>query len=384
VKQILFNDITLRDGEQAPGVNFYPEEKLQIAKQLARMNIPIIEAGFPAASKSDFEGVKLVATELGVADRVICAMARVDKKDIEIAWEAVKYAEHPRIQVVLSTSDIHLRHQMKISRGQALLTASEMITYAKRFVEDVEFAAMDATRTELNYLINMCKTCAEFGAKTIELPDTVGYAIPRDYARMVEAVVLNLPDDVVVATHCHNDLGLATANTLAGIEAGARQAECTVNGIGERVGNAALEEVIMALKVRQEYYNVELNINTSEIMKTSELVAELSGVPIAVGKPIVGRNAFLHESGIHQHGLIANRETYQFIDPQDIGRDSFSLTIGKLSGSHALKKRIKELGFKIDDGKFKELYEAFKDLAGKKKLIVDEDIITLVGKVAGG
>jgi 2-isopropylmalate synthase len=381
MKAVLFNDITLRDGEQAAGVNFYPKEKLKIARQLVKMNIPIIEAGFPAASKSDFEGVKLVATELGRAVRVICAMARADKKDIDIAWEAVKYAEGPRIQVILSTSDIHLEKQMKMSRNEALLKAGEMVAYAKGYVDDVEFAAMDATRSELNYLIKVCTTCAEVGAKTIEIPDTVGYSTPKEYAEIIRAIVLNVPDDVVVATHCHDDLGLATANTLAGIQAGARQVECTVNGIGERVGNAPLEEVVMALKARQNYYGVEININTSEIMNTSRLVAELSGIPIPPNKAIVGKNAFLHESGIHQHGLIADRVTYQILEPKDIGLEAFSLVLGKLSGSHALKKRIKELGFMIDDGKFKELYQEFKELAGKKKLIVDEDIINLVKRV---
>ena len=312
MRKILFNDITLRDGEQAAGVNFYPEEKLKIARQLVKMNIPIIEAGFPAASKSDFEGVALIAKELGVQGRVICAMARADKKDIETASEAVRDAESPRIQVVLSTSDIHLEQQMKLSRDEALEKARDMVKYAKRYLEDVEFAAMDATRSDLNYLIKVCMACVEAGAKTIELPDTVGYTTPREYAEIIRAVILNIPDDVVVATHCHNDLGLATVNTLVGIEAGAGQVECTINGIGERVGNAPFEEVVMALKARQNRYGVTLDINTSEIMKTSKLVAKLAGIPVAPNKAIVGKNAFLHESGIHQHGLLSSRETIRY------------------------------------------------------------------------
>lgn len=382
MKTVLFNDITLRDGEQAAGVNFYPEEKLKIARQLAKMNIPIIEAGFPAASESDFEGVRLIAAELGTEDRVICAMARAVEKDIGIAWEALREAKRPRIQIILSTSDIHLEYQMKMSRQEALEKACAMVKYAKRFVEDVEFAAMDATRSDLNYLIKVCVACVEAGAKTIEIPDTVGYSTPSEYAEIIRAVVLNVPDDVIVATHCHQDLGLATANTLAGITAGARQAECTINGIGERVGNAPFEEVIMALRARESYYGVDTkDINTTEIVATSKLVAELSGMPIAPNKAIVGRNAFLHESGIHQHGLLCNSETYQILEPKDIGIEAYSLVLGKLSGSHALKKRIKELGFKIDDGEFEEVYHQFKELAGKKKAIFDEDIISLVKRV---
>lgn len=380
--EILFNDITLRDGEQAAGVNFFPEEKLRIARQLVKMNIPIIEAGFPIASKSDFEGVRLVASELGTEDRIICAMARADEKDIDCAWEAVKSAKKPRIQVILSTSDIHLEHQMGMNRDEALLRAYSMVAYAKRFVGDVEFAAMDATRSDLKYLIDVLRSCVEAGARTLEMPDTVGYATPVEYASMIEVVVDSMPKDVVVATHCHNDLGLATANTLAGIMAGAKQAECTINGIGERVGNAPFEEVVMALKTRESFYGIGVDgINTREIMATSKLVAELSGIPIAPSKAIVGKNAFLHESGIHQHGLLSNRLTYQFIDQKDIGLESYSLVLGKLSSSRVLRKRIKELGFNIDNGKFEELYQQFKDLAGKKKFIVDEDIVNLVKKV---
>jgi 2-isopropylmalate synthase len=382
LKTVLFNDITLRDGEQAAGVNFYPEEKLKIARQLVKMNLPIIEAGFPAASKSDFEGVRLVASELGIAGRVICAMARADKKDIEIAWEAVKYAESPRIQVVMSTSDIHLEYQLKLSRTKAYYLVKDMVAYAKNLCNDVEFAAMDATRSDVEYLIKVLNACVYEGARTLELPDTVGYTTPDEYGGLIETVTKYIPKDIVIATHCHNDLGLATANTLAGIMAGARQAECTINGIGERVGNAPFEEVVMALKTRQSYYGVDVDIDTREIAVTSKLVSELSGMPIAPNKAIVGQNAFLCETGIHQHGLIANQETYQILKPEEIGLAPLSLVLGKLSGSHALKKRLQELGFKIDDGKFKELYQEFKELAGKKKFIVDADIINLAKRVA--
>lgn len=376
MKQVLFNDITLRDGEQAVGVNFLPEEKLRIAKQLAEMGVPIIEAGFPVASNSDFEGVKLVAQELGNDERVICAMARADKKDIDVAWEAVKYAKKPRIQVIMSTSDIHLDY-LKKTKKEAMGEAGHMVGYASKYCE-VEFAAMDATRSDLEYLKGMLNICVLMGATTLEIPDTVGYATPEEYAGIIKAVVEDMPNDIVVATHCHNDLGLATANTLAGIKAGARQAECTINGIGERVGNAPLEEVVMALKARREYYGVDVGIDTTKIMRASELVAELSGIPIAPNKAIVGKNAFLCESGIHQHGMLANKQSYQILDPKDIGIDEQPLVLGKLSGKHALRERLEALGYSIGDGRFDRVYQEFKELAGKKKIIADDDIIRLV------
>lgn len=385
LNSILFNDITLRDGEQAAGVNFFPEEKLMIAEQLVKMNLPIIEAGFPIASDSDFNGVKLVASELGAKDGpIICAMARAEKKDIQCAWEAVSPAAKPRIQVVLATSDIHLKYKLKKTRSEILELAYKMVEYAKQLTDDVEFAAEDATRSDPQFLYEVFAACIEAGAKTLEIPDTVGYSTPDEYASIVKGVLENVPGarDVVIATHCHNDLGLATANTLAGIMAGARQVETTINGIGERVGNTAFEEVVMALKTRQHYYGFEIDINTTEIMNTSQMVSELANMAIAANKAIVGKNAFVHESGIHQHGMICNRETYQIIEPETIGLKAYSLILGKLSGSHALRKKIKELGFKLDEKDFNAVYQSFKDLAGKKKFIVDEDIVNLVNKIS--
>lgn len=379
--KVLINDITLRDGEQAAGVNFFPEEKLRIARQLVKMNIPIIEAGFPAASRSDFEGVELVADEIGTeSGPVICAMARAVEKDIQCALEAVSAAEKPRIQVVLATSDIHLKYKLKMTQNEVIKLAYESIKYARLLTDDVEFAAEDATRTDPAFLCKVFKRCVEAGARTLEIPDTVGYSIPEEYAALVRHVVETVPRDIVIATHCHNDLGLATANTLAGILAGARQAECTINGIGERVGNASFEEVVMALKTRQGFYNFDIDINTTEIMNTSKLVSELSNMPIAPNKAIVGRNAFIHESGIHQHGMICNKETYQIIEPGDIGLEDYKLVLGKLSGSHALRSKVKELGFDLSEEEFKILWQDFKDLAGKKKFIVDEDIRNLCPK----
>jgi len=380
MQSILINDITLRDGEQAAGVNFFPQEKLRIAEQLVKMGLRIIEAGFPIASKSDEEGVRLVAKEFG-NHITISAMCRANKKDIEVAASALGKAKKGRIQVVMGTSDIHLKHKFNMTREAALDLSCEAVRYARSFVEDVEFAAEDATRSDIDYLVKVCKACAGAGAGTIELPDTVGYATPDEYASMIKTVC-SIPD-VIVSTHCHNDLGLAVANTLAGIHAGAMQAEVTVNGIGERVGNAASEEVIMALKKRQDYYKKDIDyINTKEIVKTSKLIEELSQIKIAYNKAIVGRNAFLHESGIHQDGLLKSSQTYQLLDPKDIGLDGYQLVLGKLSGKHALEEKLAELGFGFDKNKMKRFAEYFKDNAAKKKFVTDDDVVNLVKKFA--
>lgn len=378
MSSLLINDITLRDGEQAAGVNFFPEEKLRIARQLVKLGLPIIEAGFPIASESDAQGVNLVAKEFG-NQIIISAMCRANKKDIEIAQEALGKAKKGRIQVVMGTSDIHLKHKFNMSRQEARDLSWEMVKYARTFVEDVEFAAEDATRSDIKYLIDVCQACVEAGAKTIELPDTVGYSTTDEYVFLVSAVVKVLPEDIAVSTHCHNDLGLAVANTLAGIQAGAKQAEVTVNGIGERVGNAAAEEVIMALKTRCDFYQKDISyLNTKEIINTSRLVEELSQIKIAYNKAIVGRNAFLHESGIHQDGLMKSPQTYQLINPQDIGLKGYQLVLGKLSGKHALEDKLKELGIKLDKDKMRDFAQYFKDNAAKKKFITNDDVINLL------
>jgi len=380
MKSLLINDITLRDGEQAAGVNFFPAEKLRIAEQLVKLGLRVIEAGFPIASESDAEGVRLVANKFG-NDITISAMCRAHKKDIEIAARSLGKAKKGRIQVVMGTSDIHLKHKFNMPRRQARDLSAEMVKYAKTFVNDVEFAAEDATRSDWDYLVEVCKACAEAGAMTVELPDTVGYSAPEEYGLLISTVVKALPKNVVVSTHCHNDLGLAVANTLAGIKAGARQAEVTVNGIGERVGNAASEEVIMALKTRQDYYKEDISyINTKEIIRTSRLVEELSKVKIAYNKAIVGRNAFLHESGIHQDGLLKSPQTYQLLDPQDIGLTGYQLVLGKLSGKHALETKLADLGFKFGKKEMEEFSRFFKDNSAKKKFITDDDVVTLVKK----
>ncbi len=381
--EIYINDITLRDGEQAAGVNFSPSEKLQVAEQLANLGLKIIEAGFPVASEADAEGVRLVAEEFG-DDIIISAMCRAHEKDIEVAAEALGSAVKGRIQVVMGTSDIHLKHKFNMTREQALERSASMVQYAGTFAEDVEFAAEDATRSDLTYLKQICEECVRAGAKTIELPDTVGYITPDEYSRMVKVIVdavHSIRPDSVVSTHCHDDLGLAVANTLAGIRAGARQAEVTVNGIGERVGNASTEEVIMALKTRQDFYQADVDyIHTQEIMKTSALVERLSGIKVAYNKAIVGRNAFLHESGIHQDGLLKSPQTYQLIDPKDIGLDGYRLVLGKLSGKHALADKLSRLGVAFSESQMNEFADYFKVNAAKKKFVTDDDVLCLVDK----
>ena len=382
MRKLLINDITLRDGEQAAGVNFFPEEKLKIAEQLVQMKVPIIEAGFAIASESDYRGIQLIATELGQkTGPVICAMARGAKKDIEMAADSVSRAEKGRVQVVIPTSDIHAKYKLQMTRSEIKEIIHTMVGYAKSLIDDVEFAAEDATRSDKTFLLEAFQVSVEAGAKTVEIPDTVGYAMPDEYAAVVRSVVKQMPEGVVVATHCHNDLGLAVANTLAGIRAGANQAELTINGLGERAGNASLEEVVMAIKTREKYFNIQIDIDTTLISKISKLTEKLSRVDVAANKAIVGKNAFLHESGIHQHGMLCNKETYQIIDPEMIGLKEQAFVIGKLSGKHAFKKKIEELGYQVSSTQFQKIYTEFKDLAGKKKRILEEDIINLMDRL---
>jgi 2-isopropylmalate synthase len=345
--------------------------------------VPILEAGFPIASEDDVEGVRLIAKAFG-DQIVISAMCRACKKDIEVAAEALGGASKGRIQVVMGTSDIHLQHKFEMSREQALDLSVAMVEYAKGFTDDVEFAAEDATRSDLNYLMDVCQAVVKAGAQTIELPDTVGYATPYDYFEMIAALVNCLPEEVVVSTHCHNDLGLAVANTLAGVKAGARQVEVTVNGIGERVGNASSEEVIMALRMRPDVYQADVGyIHTPQIIPTSRLVEELSGIAISYNKAVVGRNAFLHESGIHQDGLIKSPQTYQLMDPKDIGLDGYKLMLGKLSGRHALEQKLRDLQVCQDPQTIEEFSRYFKNHAAKKKFITDDDIVGLFQRFKG-
>jgi 2-isopropylmalate synthase len=386
--RIIIFDTTLRDGEQSPGATLNVEEKLAIAHQLALLGVDIIEAGFAAASPGDFQAVKTIAQQVGIpGGPIICSLARAVRQDIQAAAEALKGAAHPRIHTMISTSDIHLKYQLKKSRSEVLAIASEMIAYAKSFVDDVEFSPMDASRTEPEFLYEVLSRAIAAGATTINIPDTVGYCTPKEIGNLIQGIQAHVPniDGVILSIHTQNDLGLATANALAAIEYGVRQVECTINGIGERAGNAALEEIVMALQVRKAFFNpyfgrsVEsdaplTNIKTQEIYKTSSLVSQLTGMLIQPNKAIVGANAFAHESGIHQDGIIKHRETYEIMEAAAIGLPENRIVLGKHSGRNAFRTRLKELGFELNETDLNKAFNRFKEVADKKKEISDWDL----------
>jgi len=378
-KVIIF-DTTLRDGEQAAGGTLNIQEKLEIAKQLERLNVDIIEAGFPISSPGDFEAVKLIAQE--VRKPIICGLARAHPEDIDRAWEAIKEAAHPRIHVFLSSSDIHLGYQLKKSREEIRHTAAEMVARAKKYTDDIEFSPMDASRTEPEYLYQILRAVIDAGATTVNIPDTVGYAIPDEFGNLIEGIIKNVPNinKAVVSVHCHDDLGLAVANSLEAVRRGARQVECTVNGIGERAGNASIEEIVMAINTRKDFFHLTTQINTNQIYKASRLVSELTGFVVQPNKAIVGANAFRHESGIHQDGVIKMPITYEIMDPKTVGIPSSSLVLGKLSGRHAFKEHLAELGYSLNEEDFNRAFNAFKELADKKKGITDRDIESVIAE----
>lgn len=380
MERVIIFDTTLRDGEQAAGGTLNVQEKLEIARQLEKLGVDVIEAGFPISSASDFKAVRLIAKE--VRAPIICALARARPEDIDRAWEAVKEAEHPRIHVFLSASDIHLVYQLKKSREQILQTSREMVARARKYVDDVEFSPMDASRTEPEYIHQILEAVIDAGATTVNIPDTVGYAIPDEFGSLIEGIFQNVPNinQAIVSVHCHNDLGLAVANSLESLKRGARQVECTINGIGERAGNASLEEIVMAIKTRSDFFNLTTNIDTRQIYKTSRLVSELTGFPVQPNKAIVGANAFRHESGIHQDGVIKMPITYEIMDPRTVGIPASSLVLGKLSGRHAFKERLAELGYSLSEENFNRAFSAFKELADKKKEITDRDIESLIAQ----
>ncbi|MFZ5996647.1 MAG: 2-isopropylmalate synthase [Nitrospirota bacterium] len=371
-------DTTLRDGEQSPGASMNTEEKLQVAKQLVRLGVDIIEAGFPIASPGDFEAVKRIANE--VPGATIAGLARAKEADIKSAWEAIKDAPQRRIHTFHSTSDIHLKYQFRVSREEALKRSVEMVQLAKSFVDDVEFSPMDATRTDLPYLIEVVQAVIEAGALTVNIPDTVGYTTPVEFGAMIKAIKDKIGESAVIAVHCHNDLGLAVANSLAAVLNGAGQVECTINGIGERAGNCSLEEVVMNLYTRKDFYNATTNINTKEIIRASRLVTRITGIPVQPNKAIVGANAFAHESGIHQDGLLKEKMTYEIIRPEDIGLLKTELVLGKHSGRHAFKTRLRELGFDLSEDEIETAFKKFKHLADQKKDIFDEDLEALISE----
>ncbi len=376
--KIVIFDTTLRDGEQSPGVSLNMEEKLQIGRQLQKMGVDVLEAGFPIASPGDFEGVKRLADEL--QDMQVTALARASQKDIKVAWDAIKGGGNPRIHTFLATSDIHMKYKLRKDRDQILEMATEAVRYAASFTSNVEFSAEDATRSDLDFLCKVFEAVIDAGATTVNFPDTVGYAIPWDFARMISYVVEHTPniDRAVLSVHCHNDLGLATSNALAAISAGARQIECTVNGIGERAGNTAMEEVVMAIKTRQDILPYTTSIDTTQIIATSKLVSMLTGMVVQPNKAIVGANAFAHESGIHQDGVLKERTTYEIMDPKDVGLSKSALVLGKHSGRHALKAKLEELGYHLGDDELDLVFKRFKELADKKKEIFDEDLAAIV------
>jgi 2-isopropylmalate synthase len=378
-KVIIF-DTTLRDGEQAAGGTLNIQEKLEIARQLEKLNVDVIEAGFPISSPGDFEAVRLIAKE--VRKPVICGLARAHPQDIDRAWEAIKDAEHPRIHVFLSASDIHLVYQLKKSRKEVMQTAQKMVARAKKYTDDIEFSPMDASRTEPEYIYQILEAVIDAGATTVNIPDTVGYAIPGEFGNLIEGIVKNVPNikKAVISVHCHNDLGLAVANSLEAVRRGARQVECTINGIGERAGNASLEEIVMAINTRKDFFNLKAGVNTAQIYKASRLVSELTGFVVQPNKAIVGANAFRHQSGIHQDGVIKMPITYEIMNPKTVGIPASSLVLGKLSGRHAFKERLAELGYSLNEAEFNRAFAAFKELADKKKEITDRDIESLIAE----
>jgi len=378
-KVIIF-DTTLRDGEQAAGGSLNLNEKLEIARQLEKLGVDVIEAGFPISSPGDFEAVKLIAGE--VRGSIICGLARANPNDIDRAWEAIEGAAHPRIHVFVSSSDIHLMHVLKKNRDEILQLTRDMVARAKGYTDDIEFSPMDASRTEPAYLYQILQIAIEAGAKTLNIPDTMGYAIPEEFGRLIDGIFQKVPgiEKTVVSVHCHNDLGLAVANSLEAVRRGVRQVECTINGIGERAGNASLEEVVMAIKTRRDLFNLDTGIDTRQIYKTSRMVSELTGFSVQPNKAIVGANAFRHESGIHQDGVIKMPITFEIMDPKTVGVPSSSLVLGKLSGRHALRERLAELGYSLEDEDFARVFRAFKELADKKKEVTDRDIESLVAE----
>lgn len=373
-------DTTLRDGEQSPGASMNVQEKLRVAKQLAKLGVDIIEAGFAYSSPGDFEAIKTIGNE--VEGPIICSLARAREEDIKSAWEALKDAPKKRIHTFHSTSDIHLKYQFRVSREEALKRSVEMVGLARSFVDDVEFSPMDATRTDISYLCEVVEAVIEAGATTLNIPDTVGYSIPVEFGATIKTIhekVKNI-DKAVISVHCHNDLGLATSNSLAAVLNGAGQIECTLNGIGERAGNCSMEEVVMALRTRRDIFHADTKINTEEIMRSSRLVTKITGISVQPNKAIVGANAFAHESGIHQDGLLKEKSTYEIIRPESIGLYSAKLVLGKHSGRHAFKTRLKELGYILTDEELNKTFERFKKLADQKKDIFDEDIEALISE----
>jgi 2-isopropylmalate synthase len=376
--KIYIFDTALRDGEQSPGASLNTKEKIEIARQLARLNVDVIEAGFPIASPGDFEAVEMIAGKID--GPIIAGLARCVKKDIEAAKDALKPAKASRIHVFLATSEIHRKHKLQKAKEEIISAAVESVKYAKNFSEDVEFSAEDAARTEPDYLCRVVEEVIKAGANVVNIPDTVGYAIPDKFGSLINILMNKVPNinKAIISVHCHNDLGLATANSLSAVVNGARQIECTINGLGERAGNASLEEIVMILKTRKDMYNYELKINTQEIYKSSHLVSTLTGIYVQPNKAIVGANAFRHEAGIHQDGVLKEKSTYEIMTPEEVGVTTAKLVLGKHSGRHGFKSRLEELGYFLEGDAFEKAFDRFIKLADKKKEIFDKDIEAII------
>jgi len=376
-------DTTLRDGEQSPGATLTSNEKLEIARGLARLGVDVMEAGFPAASPDDLEAVRRIAQEVGNSEDgdppIICGLARATKSDIDAAWEAVQHAQKPRIHTFLATSPIHMKHKLRMDPEEVVEKVSEMVTYAKTLCDDVEFSPEDAGRSDPEFLYLVLGEAIKAGATTLNIPDTVGYTTPDEFGGLIAGIMENTPgiENAIVSVHCHNDLGLATANTLAGLRAGARQAEVTMNGIGERAGNTSLEEIAMAIQTRPQMYDLTTGIDSTQITRMSRTVANYTGMSVQPNKAIVGANAFAHEAGIHQDGMLKNQATYEIMTPETVGLNKSNLVLGKHSGRHALKVRLTELGYEVGDEALKKIFKRFKNLADKKKVITDADLEAL-------
>src|SRR6056300_1020886 len=376
--RVFIFDTTMRDGEQSPGASMSLEEKIQIARVFDELGIDIIEAGFPIASPGDFEAVTAISKILKKS--IPCGLARHSKKDIDRCYEALKHAPRFRIHTFISTSPLHMKHKLNKTPEQVYESIKEHVTYARNLTDDVEWSCEDGTRTDMDYMCKTVELAIKSGAKTINIPDTVGYTVPSEFTKIIQTLLNKVPniDQAILSTHCHNDLGLAVANSLAGVQAGARQIECTINGIGERAGNAALEEVVMAIRTRNDLMPFETGINTTLLSKASKLVSNVTGFPVQYNKAIVGKNAFAHESGIHQDGMLKNAETFEIMRPEDVGLSETNLVMGKHSGRAALRSKLKDLGIDLADNQLNDVFVRFKDLADRKKEVFDEDLLALV------
>jgi len=376
--RVIIFDTTLRDGEQSPGATLHTDEKLEIARQLARLGVDVIEAGFPASSPGDLDAVRRIARE--VRGSAICGLARCIKSDIDAAWEAVKDAEKKRIHVFIATSDIHMQHKLRMTREQVVEATRQMVAHARSLCDDIEFSPEDAGRSDPEFVYQVLAVAIECGATTVNIPDTVGYTTPLEFGALIRGIRENAPgiEKTIISTHCHNDLGMAVANSLAGVLEGARQVECTINGLGERAGNAALEEIVMALYTRRQFFGLTTNINTIEIYPTSRMVSNYTGLAVQANKAIVGANAFAHEAGIHQDGILKNRLTYEIMDAKTVGLAQSTLVMGKHSGRHAFADKLEQMGYHLDKEQLNRAFARFKELADKKKVVAEADIEAIV------